>query len=131
MRTLQGNTLLAIALIFSAFFTYLWHKNKKTHTLDIQKIMDYPIPQVLKRYQKSYNIADEVAQEHERELKRYFILIDQFPQEKFLMYSPQIDDLWHTFLLFTKDYNEFCTTMFGYFIHHNPLDEPEILEKTV
>jgi hypothetical protein len=28
--------------------------------------------------------------------------------------------MWHTFLLFTKDYSEFCMRHFGFFIHHTP-----------
>lgn len=90
--------------------------------IDIQKIMDYPIPRVLARYQKDYNVSPELSREHERELKRYFILIHQFPEEHFEMYSAKVDDLWHTFLLFTQDYQQFCGDMFGYFIHHHPFD---------
>lgn len=32
----------------------------------------------------------------------------------------EIDDMWHTFLLFTKDYADFCEKYFGEFIHHFP-----------
>ena len=39
----------------------------------------------------------------------------------------EIDDMWHTFLLFTKDYAAFCNEYFGHFIHHNPnTDDAEI-----
>jgi hypothetical protein len=31
-----------------------------------------------------------------------------------------IDQMWHTFLLFTKEYFEFCDRHFGFFIHHLP-----------
>ena len=32
-----------------------------------------------------------------------------------------IDDMWHTFILATADYAEFCDRYFGTFIHHQPL----------
>ena len=32
----------------------------------------------------------------------------------------EIDDMWHTFILFTKEYAEFCQKYFGEFMHHAP-----------
>lgn len=37
----------------------------------------------------------------------------------------EIDDMWHTFLLFTKPYSEFCQQYFGKFIHHVPATDAE------
>jgi hypothetical protein len=31
-----------------------------------------------------------------------------------------IDEMWHTFILVTRDYAKFCNDMFGRFIHHDP-----------
>lgn len=31
-----------------------------------------------------------------------------------------IDEMWHTFILITRDYASFCDEMFGRFIHHDP-----------
>ncbi len=36
---------------------------------------------------------------------------------------PALDPLWHTFLLFTKDYQRFCQTLGVPFIHHQPFDD--------
>ena len=33
----------------------------------------------------------------------------------------RIDDMWHIFILHTRDYAEFCHRYFGRFIHHEPL----------
>lgn len=33
---------------------------------------------------------------------------------------PQIDVAWHEFVLYTKDYANFCSKMFGRFMHHIP-----------
>ena len=32
----------------------------------------------------------------------------------------EIDDMWHTFILLTQSYADFCQKYFGYFIHHTP-----------
>jgi len=31
-----------------------------------------------------------------------------------------IDKMWHTFVLFTLEYDAFCRNYFGFFIHHSP-----------
>lgn len=36
-----------------------------------------------------------------------------------------IDRMWHTFLLFSKDYQHFCTTYLNTFIHHDPIEQEE------
>ena len=37
----------------------------------------------------------------------------------------KIDWMWHTFLLFTRDYADFCGPYFGSFIDHLPTDEDD------
>lgn len=34
-----------------------------------------------------------------------------------------IDEIWHQFILMTKDYEEFCLSTFGQYIHHSPAFE--------
>ena len=43
----------------------------------------------------------------------------------------EIDDMWHTFLMFTEDYANFCERYFGRFIHHSPRDENEKINPDV
>lgn len=35
--------------------------------------------------------------------------------------SPLVDIGWHTFILHTREYDEFCQSVAGYFIHHCPV----------
>ena len=39
-----------------------------------------------------------------------------------------IDSMWHTFLLFSEDYTNFCQKYFGNFIHHYPKTHQETLK---
>ncbi|MYM25498.1 hypothetical protein GTP46_22975 [Duganella sp. FT135W] len=39
---------------------------------------------------------------------------------KFGIYSKAIDEVWHTHILFTQDYLNFCMSVFGEFLHHAP-----------
>jgi hypothetical protein len=36
-----------------------------------------------------------------------------------------IDEMWHTFILYTPDYTEFCLRHFDYYIHHVPTRQKE------
>lgn len=38
--------------------------------------------------------------------------------------SEKVDIGWHTFILYTAEYAEFCQRVAGRFIHHAPADEP-------
>lgn len=47
-----------------------------------------------------------------------------------------IDEAWHHFILFTRDYDAFCKHYFGKFIHHSPNTsekqvEPGLMKKTL
>ena len=43
--------------------------------------------------------------------------------------SPLVDIGWHTFIMYTSEYAEFCDRMAGRFIHHRPNDDPSAVEK--
>lgn len=43
--------------------------------------------------------------------------------------SHQIDQVWHTHILYTKDYTEMCMKLKGKYIHHNPTSSKEKSER--
>ena len=87
----------------------------------IARGMNFPMKRVLDRYTLDYLASREDAESLERELKRYLILFAINPQKGYPMAGP-VDDLWHTFLLFTQQYAQFCQQVAGHFIHHVPAD---------
>ena len=38
------------------------------------------------------------------------------------MPSQAVDDAWHEFILFTRQYDNFCSSAFGRFLHHTPAE---------
>jgi hypothetical protein len=53
------------------------------------------------------------------EFKKYMIV--RLETGKVLTMTSEIVDLvWHQFILFTKEYHEFCNSIFGEYIHHAP-----------
>jgi hypothetical protein len=52
---------------------------------------------------------------------RQFFLAHLLSGRKFVSMPSQVtDDLWHEFILYTRNYNEFCRRAFGRFMHHTP-----------
>lgn len=84
----------------------------------VARAMVFPMEEVIERYAKDQNLPLPVAREHERELKRYLALSASEPAG-FGMRGP-IDELWHTFILFTEKYASFCDQVAGRFLHHTP-----------
>ncbi|MEX2029477.1 MAG: hypothetical protein WD906_00680 [Anaerolineales bacterium] len=53
------------------------------------------------------------------EFKRFMALIG-LGHRGLEMASPKVDEVWHAFILFTREYAAFCQDVFGEFIHHVP-----------
>ncbi|MBV9959353.1 MAG: hypothetical protein JO360_13085 [Acidobacteria bacterium] len=51
-------------------------------------------------------------------------LIALFPEAGPFRPAPRVDDAWHVFLLYTREYMEFCERVAGKYIHHVPADFP-------
>lgn len=55
-----------------------------------------------------------------RGLRQFFIAYLMSGKEFVSMPSVVVDDLWHEFILYTRDYQDFCRRAFGGFLHHSP-----------
>ena len=52
---------------------------------------------------------------------RQFFLAHLKSGGKFIsMPSQVVDDMWHEFILYTRDYEQFCRRAFGHMLHHTP-----------
>jgi hypothetical protein len=82
--------------------------------------LNFPLNHIAARYQRTYGLPHAESLRHERELKRYLVLRSR-TRGAALPTPMVIDQLWQVFLLYTRDYSEFCDTLGG-FIHHVPSD---------
>lgn len=53
------------------------------------------------------------------ELKKFLWLSQTF-KPTLSLFSLRVDEIWHQFILFTKQYQEFCQSFFGAYVHHLP-----------
>ncbi|MDO8508879.1 MAG: hypothetical protein Q7S27_04310 [Nanoarchaeota archaeon] len=86
----------------------------------ITRAVNFPIPRIIERYKHKNKLSEEEARRHEMEMKKYLAIRAIHPTEKFPLSHGPVDELWHTFLIFTNEYAEFCRVVANGFIHHNP-----------
>lgn len=89
-----------------------------------QVISDYTFPHGLRtRFaQERPDLSPEDQELAFDGLRDWFLLCrDRRQAGQFLsMPSAVVDDAWHTFILFTRDYLESCRRAFGGYLHHTP-----------
>jgi hypothetical protein len=59
------------------------------------------------------------AKEAVRRYKNFLILLLKYP-DQVLAPAPDIDEAWHSHILFTREYIRDCQTIFGDYLHHSP-----------
>ena len=91
-----------------------------SHEQVIERAMAFPMGPILERYGKEQGLSAELAREHEREIKRFLLVKALHPDRHYGMAGP-IDELWHTFIIFTRQYIDFCNSIAGGYIHHAPV----------
>lgn len=100
----------------------------------LEDMRKYRHPQVIKRFVRDYPELAESAETIFEDLMIFFWASKNHEEERRM--NPQradldfiyimdeemkgIDLMWHIFLLYTKDYAEFCEQYFGQFLHHLP-----------
>ena len=55
-----------------------------------------------------------------RALRQFFLAYLMSGKRYVSMPSQAADDLWHEFILYTREYDAFCRRAFGSFLHHTP-----------
>ncbi|MEX1068694.1 MAG: hypothetical protein WED08_02695 [Patescibacteria group bacterium] len=83
------------------------------------KIMAYSFDKVREKLLKEGVVSPDRIDEAIEEFRKYLTLI-ALNHRGLGMESPVVDEVWHTFILFTRDYAAFCEDVFGFFVHHNP-----------
>lgn len=96
--------------------------------------MSYTNIDIVEKFSFENNLNIEISHEYFNELKKYLYLCSI--SNKKLAPSEEIDKIWHTFILFTKDYRFYCSNYLGRFIDHvpkvsNSISEENYLQNTI
>ncbi|WP_207424848.1 glycine-rich domain-containing protein [Desertivirga brevis] len=94
----------------------------------LDKILEYKNEDVICRFTDLLNVTDDEAEDIFLETKK-FLFLSQYegifiPDELLIL-----DEMWHNFILFTREYAAFCQANFGRFVHHQPATRAEKLNR--
>jgi len=101
---------------------------------DLETIKNYREPAVLRKFSRDFPNEADKADQHFAELMKYLWLaqkqlidLEAHPDDKSLrfllaIYDDMIpvDNMWHCFILSTREYEAFCHRFFHRFMHHIP-----------
>lgn len=89
-----------------------------------QFIVKHEIPStVVARFREKHpQLTDAQAVRVCEGLRQYFLICARAQGRFVAMPSQVVDDLWHTFILFTRQYERFCKQAYGRFLHHTPVE---------
>ncbi|MCP4616185.1 MAG: hypothetical protein GY844_07085 [Bradyrhizobium sp.] len=110
-----------VAVIALASFTAVLFRSVRKYRRE-EFIRNYRWPAgLLERLEKHHAGFDRKDSALVSRGLRQFFLAYLRSGTKFVSMPSQIaDDLWHEFILYTRDYQSFCQNAFGGFLHHTP-----------
>lgn len=89
--------------------------------------MGYQHPELIRRLTEKLEMSHERATAAFEGMKLYLYTVGSTNADL----SPpndDIDEAWHNFMLFSRDYMTFCVTNFGHYLHHQPFTAEEAAE---
>lgn len=108
----------------------------------LSSLLNYKNEKVIKNFIRNYNVSKNTADELFNDMLKYLWICkkhsleqktapDQDLHFQFVMHEEMrdIDNMWHTFILYTKEYTQFCLDYFGEYMHHAP-DVGESIRQT-
>lgn len=93
---------------------------RRISAVPLNKVMNYRFEPLIGRLVDKKGLLRQEAENLYTDMLRFMFLCGTVG--KTLAPSERIDLAWHEFLLFTREYQRFCRSMFGFFVHHNPVE---------
>ena len=98
----------------------------------LQELKQYRNDSVINRFLETWHLSSEEGEDIFLETMKW-LWLSAYTKESSkgsiqLSISQSIkliDEMWHTFILFTHDYCDFCEQYFGYYLHHGPTSRSE------
>jgi DNA polymerase III gamma/tau subunit len=97
-------------------------------TPPLAAILAYQNEDVISRFTDLLAVEQQEARDIFQETKKFLYLSQLMPA-----FIPDdlliLDEMWHNFILFTRDYQDFCQTYFQKYLHHLPATRQEKVEQ--
>ncbi|MEO6282389.1 MAG: hypothetical protein ABIO93_03310 [Dyadobacter sp.] len=91
---------------------------------DLQAILSYQDENIISRFVDSFDVTWEQAEDVFQETKK-FLVMGRLPGVFMFDDILILDEMWHNFICFTREYAAFGEAYFGEFLHHLPNTKAE------
>ena len=110
-------TLVLLALVTKGY--RVWRKQRRRRYINSYTLP----PRLAKSVTKTYpQLTAEQALYAVESMREYFHVCNEANNRMVAMPSQVVDVAWHEFILFTREYNTFCHSALGRFLHHTPTE---------
>ncbi|WP_405630534.1 hypothetical protein [Pseudoalteromonas sp. Ld20] len=95
----------------------------------LECIVDFKCANVLDGFQKSFKIERIEAEKIFNEMLKWMWFCSSPKTTGARVIDAPIliiDEMWHTFILYTKEYFYFCDKFFGHYMHHSPTTSEDL-----
>jgi hypothetical protein len=112
--------IIALASLVALILLYRkWIRASRQRFLDQ---FEMPAAVVERAFSKHPELTPEQIRLVRQGLQQYFRICVAAGDRFVSMPSQVVDDLWHAFILFTRQYEQFCRRAFGGYLHHTPVE---------
>ena len=103
-------------------FIFTFSKNRHKRRTEFISSFEFPTS-IKERINRTYpHLNNEQIELVLDSLKSFFLISYKAKLRPVAMPSQVVDVAWHEFILFTKNYEEFCKKGIGRFLHHTPTE---------
>jgi hypothetical protein len=116
----MGSGLLVVTIILGLVLVFVWAKLLQARRAEFIRQFALPPGLYEKLREKHPDLSLKDCQLVGHALRQFFLAYLKSGQQYISMPSQVVDDLWHEFILYTRNYAQFCRRAFGRFLHHTP-----------
>ena len=116
---------LTVYVALFLFSLWLYSKYRRRQKSTYVDNYDFHKGLTLKFKKSRPELSDEKVSVIALALKDYFKICQMAKNNFVSMPSQVVDELWHEFILFTRQYQRFCKSAFGRYLHHTPAEAME------
>lgn len=109
-----------LLIILSVILLIIWRRWRLAKRADFIRTYMFPPGLLDKLLAVRPELTIKDRQLVARALRQFFLVYHKSGYLPIAMPSQVVDDLWHEFILYTKNYQTFCQQAFGRYLHHTP-----------
>lgn len=84
------------------------------------ELRNYDLEFLKEKFEEKGLFAELSFQDVAKSLKEFFELVAGGGERPLALLSKPVDELWHLFITFTPQYRQFCSSIMGFYVDHQP-----------